>query len=88
MLNDGWVVAAPADVGLDAARLSGLDAFLRHWPKRNVHSLPLCAGAANGVAARRVAFGPLKRTWRSRSFSHLTIRHISRMSSLVSGIYL
>src|SRR3954451_11052958 len=39
MLDDGWVVAAPADVGLDAARLSGLDAFLRPWPKRNVHAV-------------------------------------------------
>lgn len=39
MLDDGWVVAAPADVGFDAARLSGLDTFLRHWPQRNVHAI-------------------------------------------------
>ena len=39
MLDDGWVVAAPADVGLDSARLSGLDALLRQWPKRNVHAV-------------------------------------------------
>jgi CubicO group peptidase (beta-lactamase class C family) len=39
MLDDGWVVATPSDVGLDAARLSGLDAFLTHWPRRNVHAV-------------------------------------------------
>jgi hypothetical protein len=39
MLDNGWVVAAPRDVGLDGARLSGLDVFLRQWPKRNVHAV-------------------------------------------------
>jgi len=38
-LGDGWAIAAPSDVGLAAARLSGLDAFLRQWPKRNVHAV-------------------------------------------------
>ena len=38
-VEDGWIVAAPSEVGLDVARLSGLDAFLRHWPRRNVHAV-------------------------------------------------
>ena len=38
-LDDGWAVAAPSEVGLDAARLSGLDKFLRQWPKHNVHAV-------------------------------------------------
>ena len=38
-LDDGWVVAAPANVGLDAKSLSGLDTFLKRWPKRNVHAV-------------------------------------------------
>lgn len=38
-LDDGWAVAAPAEVGLDAKSLSGLDTFLKQWPKRNVHAV-------------------------------------------------
>jgi CubicO group peptidase (beta-lactamase class C family) len=38
-LDDGWAVAAPSEVGLDAARLSALDTFLRQWPKHNVHAV-------------------------------------------------
>lgn len=38
-LDDGWVGAAPAEVGLDAKSLSGLDAFLRQWPKHNIHAV-------------------------------------------------
>jgi hypothetical protein len=37
--HDGWAAATPAEVGLDAATLSELDAFLRQWPKRNVHAV-------------------------------------------------
>jgi CubicO group peptidase (beta-lactamase class C family) len=37
--DDGWGIAAPSDVGLDAAGLSGLDKFLRQWPKHNVHAV-------------------------------------------------
>jgi CubicO group peptidase (beta-lactamase class C family) len=36
---DDWAIAAPSEVGLDAARLSGLDKFLRQWPKHNVHAV-------------------------------------------------
>lgn len=38
-LNDQWTVSPPAEVGLDAARLSALDTFLEQWPKRNLHAL-------------------------------------------------
>jgi hypothetical protein len=38
-LGDGWTIAAPSDVGLDAARLAGLDTFLRQWPKPNIHAV-------------------------------------------------
>ena len=38
-LDDGWEVAWPAEVGLDAARLSRLDAFLRQWTRHNVHAV-------------------------------------------------
>ena len=32
-LNDGWSLATQADVGLDAAKLCALDAFLAQWPQ-------------------------------------------------------
>jgi CubicO group peptidase (beta-lactamase class C family) len=38
-LDDGWAVATPPEVGLDATRLSGLDKFLRQWPGHNVHAV-------------------------------------------------
>ena len=38
-LDDGWEVAAPSEVGLDAAGLSGLGAFLRQWPAHNIHAV-------------------------------------------------
>lgn len=36
---DGWPVATPHEVGLDADRLCGLDAFLKQRPDRNVHAV-------------------------------------------------
>jgi CubicO group peptidase (beta-lactamase class C family) len=38
-IDDGWTVAAPPEVGLDAARLSQLDTFLKQWPQHNVHAV-------------------------------------------------
>src|SRR5436190_10548087 len=38
-IGDGWSLAAPGEVGLDATRLCGLDAFLAAWPKRNIHAV-------------------------------------------------
>jgi CubicO group peptidase (beta-lactamase class C family) len=55
-LDDGWAVATPTEVGLDADRLSQLDTFLKQWPRHNVHAV---------VIARR---GKLvfERYWRGR----------------------
>ncbi|MFO1079529.1 MAG: serine hydrolase [Reyranellaceae bacterium] len=39
VLDDGWKLATPAEVGLDAARLCTLDAVLAQWPKANVHAV-------------------------------------------------
>ena len=38
-IDDGWSLAAPSDVGLDAAKLCDLDAFLTQWPQANVHAV-------------------------------------------------
>ena len=38
-LNDGWTIASQAEVGLDAARLCQLDAFIAQWPKANIHAV-------------------------------------------------
>jgi CubicO group peptidase (beta-lactamase class C family) len=38
-LGDGWGIAAPDSVGLDADRLCGLDKFITQWPNRNIHAL-------------------------------------------------
>jgi hypothetical protein len=38
-LNDGWTIASQAEVGLDAARLCELDAFIGQWPNANVHAV-------------------------------------------------
>ena len=38
-LDDGWGLATPSDVGLDAAKLCGLDAFIAQWPQANVHAV-------------------------------------------------
>jgi CubicO group peptidase (beta-lactamase class C family) len=38
-IGDGWTVAAPEEVGLDSAKLCGLEAFLKQWPKANIHAI-------------------------------------------------
>jgi CubicO group peptidase (beta-lactamase class C family) len=38
-LRDGWSIAAPDEVGLDGSSLCGLDAFIDHWPRRNIHAV-------------------------------------------------
>ena len=38
-LDDGWTITPPSDVGLDAAKLCGLDAFIAQWPQANVHAV-------------------------------------------------
>ena len=38
-LGDGWVIAAPDNVGLDDGRLCKLDTLLAQWPDRNIHAV-------------------------------------------------
>ncbi|MBN9486141.1 MAG: serine hydrolase [Alphaproteobacteria bacterium] len=38
-LDDGWGIAAPDSVGLDADRLCRLDKLLAQWPNRNIHAV-------------------------------------------------
>jgi CubicO group peptidase (beta-lactamase class C family) len=38
-IGDGWTVAAPEEVGLDGAKLCNLEAFLKQWPKANIHAV-------------------------------------------------
>lgn len=37
--TDGWAIAPPEAVGIDMAKLCGLDAFLDQWPERDVHAV-------------------------------------------------
>lgn len=59
-LDDGWEVASPAEVGLDAVPLSRLDAFLRQWPKHNVHAVVI---ARHGKLAFERHFRGRERRW-------------------------
>ncbi len=38
-IGDGWTLATPADVGMDAERLCSLDKLLAHWPDANIHAV-------------------------------------------------
>jgi CubicO group peptidase (beta-lactamase class C family) len=38
-IDDGWTVAAPEEVGLDGAKLCGLETFLKQWPGANIHTV-------------------------------------------------
>jgi CubicO group peptidase (beta-lactamase class C family) len=38
-LDDGWSLAPPSDVGMDSAKLCGLDAFIAQWPQANIHAV-------------------------------------------------
>ena len=65
-LDDGWAVAAPAEVGLDATRLSGLDTFLRQWPGHNVHAVVI---ARRGKLVFERYFRGRERRWMAWSKS-------------------
>lgn len=38
-IDDGWTLATPGDVGMDAERLCGLDKLIAHWPDANIHAV-------------------------------------------------
>jgi CubicO group peptidase (beta-lactamase class C family) len=38
-IGDGWEIATPDDVGLDGARLCGLETFLGQWQDANIHAV-------------------------------------------------
>jgi CubicO group peptidase (beta-lactamase class C family) len=65
-LDDGWAVAAPGEVGLDATRLSGLDTFLRQWPGHNVHAVVI---ARRGKLVFERYFRGRERRWMAWSKS-------------------
>jgi len=38
-LDDGWTIAAQADLGLDPAKLCELDPFIAQWTEANIHAV-------------------------------------------------
>lgn len=90
-LNDGWLIAAPSEVGLDATRLSGLDTFLKQWPGHNVHAVVI---VRRGKLVFERYFRGRERRWmewsRSLRFSATEkhdIRSISKsVTSLLIGL--
>jgi CubicO group peptidase (beta-lactamase class C family) len=92
-IGDGWNLAAPAEVGLDGARLCTLDALLEAWPKRNIHAVVV---ARRGKLVFERYFGGLDDRWvLSSGYTQFSptekhdIRSISKsVTSLLVGIAL
>jgi CubicO group peptidase (beta-lactamase class C family) len=59
-LNDGWSIASQAEVGLDAAKLCQLDAFIAQWPKANIHAVVV---ARNGQLVMERYFAGEDERW-------------------------
>jgi CubicO group peptidase (beta-lactamase class C family) len=59
-LNDGWTIAAQAEVGLDAARLCELDSFVAQWPDANIHAVVV---VRNGKLAMERYFSGEDERW-------------------------
>lgn len=38
-IGDGWPLATPAEVGIDAERLCDLDKLIAQWPEANIHAV-------------------------------------------------
>jgi CubicO group peptidase (beta-lactamase class C family) len=90
-LNDGWTVAAQADVGLDSERLCQLDSFIAQWPKANVHAVVV---VRNGKLVMERYFAGEDERWGDK-LGHVTygpevkhdLRSISKsVTSLLVGI--
>lgn len=86
-LDDGWEVASPGEVGLDAARLSRLDAFLRQWPRHNVHAVVI---ARRGRLVFERYFRGRERRWmtwsRAVQFSPTQKHDIRSISKSVTSL--
>jgi CubicO group peptidase (beta-lactamase class C family) len=92
-LDDEWAVTTPAEVGLDAARLSELDSFLEQWPKHNIHAVLIVR--RDKLVLERYFSGEDERWVVSSGFVHFSptekhdIRSISKsVTSLLIGIAL
>ncbi len=59
-LDDGWSIAAPAEVGIDPAQLCRLDAFLGQWPDANIHAVVV---ARNGRLVMERYFTGADENW-------------------------
>ena len=92
-LNDGWAVAAQADVGLDATKLCELDSFIGQWPQGNIHAVVV---VRNGKLVMERYFSGQDERW-GEKLGHVTygpeakhdLRSISKsVTSLLVGIAL
>src|SRR4051812_42838517 len=92
-MDDGWTVAPQADVGLDPAKLCGLDAFIAQWPQANIHAVVV---VRNGKLAMERYFAGEDERWGDKlgrvpyrpEFKH-DLRSISKsVTSLLVGIAL
>ena len=59
-LNDGWTLATQAEVGLDSARLCGLDSLVAQWPDANIHAVVV---VRNGKLAMERYFSGEDERW-------------------------
>src|SRR5260370_40534647 len=59
-LNDGWTLAAQADVGFDPAKLCQLDSFIAQWPEANIHAVVV---VRNGKLAMERYFSGEDERW-------------------------
>lgn len=92
-LADGWIIAAQKDVGLDPARLCGLDAFIAQWPQANIHAVVV---VRNGKLAMERYFSGVDERWGDKKGSVTfgpevlhDLRSISKsVTSLLIGIAL
>jgi len=87
--DDGWAVAAPSAVGLDAARLSQIEKFLKEWPQRNVHAVVI---ARRGKLVFERYFRGRERRWMEWSdpveFSSTKKHDIRSISKSVTSLLL
>jgi CubicO group peptidase (beta-lactamase class C family) len=86
-LDDEWDVASPAEVGLDAAQLSRLEAFLRQWPRHYVHAIVI---ARHGKLVFERYFRGRERRWMEWSgtvqFSPTTKHDVRSISKSVTSL--